>query len=82
MSMTDTQVRTELKKMDDGELVAWWNILQTPGIKLAEAQEQKDQHQPIMIELLTERGIPHEIGKRTRTVPTANGGLLSMTVNQ
>ena len=55
--------REQLDAMTDFELVAYWNILQTPGIKADDGKTER--HKPIVDALLTERKIPHEKGKRT-----------------
>lgn len=55
--------REELNALSDTELVAYWNILQTPGIKVDDGKTER--HISIVSGLLTERNIPHEKGKRT-----------------
>lgn len=55
----------QLDKMSDGELVAYWNVLQMGQrmIQDAEAKNKTERHLPIVSELLAERNIPHEQGK-------------------
>ena len=57
--------REELDKLTDIELVAYWNILNTPGSKVDDGKTRRQT--PIVSELLTERNIPHEKGKRTKS---------------
>lgn len=59
-------VERELRKFTNGELVAWWNILQAPVMRDTNAADQKELHEPIVDRLLTERNIPHKKGKRTK----------------
>lgn len=55
--------KEELDKLTDIELVAYWNILQTPGIKVDDGKTER--HIPIVSKLLDERNIPYKTGKRT-----------------
>ena len=57
--------RAALAKMTDNELVAYWNVLEMSGktIQNEEAKAKTQRHLPLVAELLTERGIPHEQGK-------------------
>lgn len=55
--------KEQLDKMNDIELVAYWNILQTPGIKVDGGKTER--HIPIVSRLLDERNIPYREGKRT-----------------
>lgn len=65
--------RQELDTMNDAELVAYWNILQAPCLKV-DPDGKNERHKPIVSELLTERGIPHEDGKRTELAPEGGMG--------
>ena len=56
--------RDQLDEMSDGELVSYWNILQTPCLKI-DPDGDIERHAAIADELLDERGILHETGKRT-----------------
>ena len=49
--------------MTDRELVAYWNILQFPGLVISDGKD--DRHRGIVSALLTDRGIAHEAGHRT-----------------
>ncbi len=53
------------KEMSNNELVAYWNIMQYPAFHNADAANQRERHIPLVSDELTERGIPHQISKRT-----------------
>jgi hypothetical protein len=55
-----------LEELNDSELVAYWNILQTSKVLLVITDDPKrfPRHEKIVDGLLTERKIPHEAGKR------------------
>lgn len=58
--------RTQLNEMTDHELASYWNILQFPCLRVGtQATNKHDNHVTIVDSLLNERGIPHEVGKRT-----------------
>lgn len=56
-------LRESLDSMTDTELVAYWNIMQFPGLKVGANRDAL--HIPVVSDLLTERGIAHERGART-----------------
>lgn len=58
---------SELARMSDRELVAYWNVLQFGNrmFRSAEADRINAVHKPIVDHLLTQRGIPHVDGRRT-----------------
>ncbi len=51
--MTEKQ---QLNTMTDRELVAYWNVMQFPGLVIGDKTER---HLPIVSDLLTQRGIAH-----------------------
>jgi hypothetical protein len=56
-------VKDELAKLTNTELVAYWNIIQM-GKRMGGFED----NEPIVDELLTERGIAHEANKLTKKV--------------
>lgn len=61
---TDTgALKESLAVMSDREIVAYWNIMQFPGLVVG--KNRNDLHIPVVAEILTERGIPFERGART-----------------
>lgn len=69
-----TDERTELAKMTNAELVAYWNVLQMSGktIQNNEAKAKTERHLPLVDELLSRRGIAHEQGKLINTAAPSN----------
>ena len=65
-----TTEREQLAEMEDTQLVSYWNVLQMGQrmMQNTEAKETGERHIPIVSSLLTERGIPHEDGKRIEMV--------------
>lgn len=62
--------KTELDEMTDYELINYWNMLQFPCLRIgAQATNERERHVVIVNSLLNERGISHEVGKRT-VLPT------------
>lgn len=64
IELTDDQMKDGTRVMTNRELVAWWNIQQFPGMKVADI-EQVEQALRCTEAILTERGIPFERGART-----------------
>ena len=62
--------RAELDKLTDRELVAYWNVLNTPCLKVDDGKIER--HTTIVDDLLTSRNIPHEPGKRTELAEPAH----------
>ena len=62
----DADERDLLNEMTDHEMVAYWNILQFPGLLIGDGKTER--HQAILSELLFERRIPHLEGHRTVAV--------------
>ncbi len=67
--------REQLDAMSNTELVAYWNTMQAPGLKI-DPDGKDERHIPIVNALLTERNIPHEKGKRTTLSKDVNDGSL------
>lgn len=61
-------VTAQLDTMSDRELVAYWNIMQFPGLVVG---SRNAEHLPIVDGLLSERGIAHERGSRTAAAQPA-----------
>jgi hypothetical protein len=55
-----------LASMTDREMVAYWNIMQFPGMKIGVSTDTVNG--PIVDALLDKRGIPHERGHLTNRV--------------
>lgn len=60
-------IKSKLQQMTDRELVAYWNIIQA-GARMFQVGNQCQNHHSIVSEILTERKIPHQMGKRTEYV--------------
>lgn len=58
--------REQLDDMSDHELASYWNVMQCPCIR--GSLEKHNRHLAIVGDLLTDRSIPHELGKRIETV--------------
>ena len=67
--------KQQLAEMKDAELVAYWNILNAPTINV-DPDGKIERHKPIVSQLLTERNIPHEEGKRTKSSKEVTDGSL------
>ena len=57
--------KSKLQQLSDRELIAYWNIIQA-GARMFQIGNQCQNHYSIVSEILTERKISHEIGKRLK----------------
>lgn len=56
--------RAKLNRLSNTALVAYWNILNAPVMTIDD-EGKVERHTAILDNLLSERGIAHERGKRT-----------------
>ena len=70
MRLAEREEKFQLSQLTDSELIAYWNILvNTRHVnRPAECVSQAERHEPMVKELLTERGIPFEDGNVIETV--------------
>jgi len=66
--LTLTEQKLQLSRMKTNELVAYWNIMQAGRRMISNdaTRSQFRRHQPIVDRLLVDRGVAHEVGKRTK----------------
>lgn len=55
----------ELQKLDNTQLVAYWNICQMSAKCLGGNGPKNRRHSQLLDQILTDRGIPHAWGKTT-----------------
>ncbi len=63
MTFTPEQERADLRTMTTRELVAYWNVMQFPGLVITDGKQER--HLVMVDEILTERGVAHQRGKLT-----------------
>jgi hypothetical protein len=66
--LTVTEQKLQLGSMKTHELVAYWNIIQAGRRMLSDdaTRAKLGRHLPIVDRLLSDRGVAHEVGKRTK----------------
>jgi len=63
--ITADEALAQIRSMSDRELVAFWNVLQFSSRMVGSGRDTF--REPLVSLVMSERKIPHEIGKRTLT---------------